>query len=428
MRGQDKFTLFITTNGSGEISTWVKPIVRAARARRPDWRVVVALMPYRHATGGEEAVLAGIPEIDGILNAAETKRLFLRSTWPGRLGFDRPGRGVLLFLGGDQFFAGLLAKKMGLPAAAYIQETARWPKLYQLFFAPRGQVLARLKKARIPAEKIVPSGDLVTEAVWQALNETLGWDGEPIELPELKKICRVRLHIPDDRTVVVYMPGSNISWYRFVTPELIGAADRVMKRLPQVDSYLMVSPFIPPQQREVTVPPMRKNPTGRWQMGATDSRGTNLSSGPAPDLMAAADLLVTVPGTKTAEAAALGTPLLVFLPLNRPDLIPLDGLLGLIAGSRFFKFIWPGLIAAAQLIKKLLALPNIYAGREIAPELVGKLDDKIVADRVIQILEDQPRLRLMRQQLPVTMGQPGAASLIIEALGRSAAGQGTGNA
>lgn len=416
MKDQEKFTVFLTTNSSGEIATWVKTIVSTIRQKQPDWRIIVTLMPYRHATGGEARVLSEIPGIEAVLTAKESTKLMWSKIWPKRLDFPLAQKGALLFLGGDQFQAGLLARKIGLPACAYIQDVARWPGLFRYLFIPRRQVLDKIKKTRIAAVKIVFCGDLVTDAARLNLAETLGPDQAEIIPAEIKKICRAKLRIPWDRQLVVFMPGSNSSWYKYVTPELVAAGERVRQELPEVEPYLIVSPFISPAERSVTEPPIRQNKSGRWQMGEGEQKGVALVQGPAQELVAAADLLVTVPGTKTAEAAVLGTPMLMFLPLNRPDLIPMDGLVGLIVGSRVLKFIWPGLIAAAQHFKTLLALPNIYAGKEMIPELVGKLSAETIARKVIEILKDKSLLDQMRQELPKTMGQPGAAARIVETL------------
>ena len=41
--------------------------------------------------------------------------------------------------------------------------------------------------------------------------------------------------------------------------------------------------------------------------------------------MRAADLAVTIPGTNTLELGIAGVPSLVLLPLNKPEVIPLEG-------------------------------------------------------------------------------------------------------
>jgi lipid-A-disaccharide synthase len=48
------------------------------------------------------------------------------------------------------------------------------------------------------------------------------------------------------------------------------------------------------------------------------------------DLMSVSDLAITIPGTNTVELSFFGVPMVVALPLNHPERIPLEGLVGLI--------------------------------------------------------------------------------------------------
>ena len=63
---------------------------------------------------------------------------------------------------------------------------------------------------------------------------------------------------------------------------------------------------------------------------------------------------------------------------------------------------------------KLFAWPNIWAGREIVPELLGHLDAKTVGDRVLDYLEHPEQLQQMRHDLQQARGEPGAAQKLSE--------------
>ena len=92
-----------------------------------------------------------------------------------------------------------------------------------------------------------------------------------------------------------------------------------------------------------------------------------------------------------------------------------DGLLGILAnlpgvGSLFAKIInW-------LVIKqgRLFAWPNIWAGQEIVPELVGKLDPERVADLVLDYLAYPTKLQAMQAQLIKVRGDAGAAKQIAD--------------
>jgi lipid A disaccharide synthetase len=64
--------------------------------------------------------------------------------------------------------------------------------------------------------------------------------------------------------------------------------------------------------------------------------------------------------------------------------------------------------------KRLFAWPNIWATREIVPELLGKLEPFEVAQMALNYLEHPEKLEEMRQQLRAVRGQPGAAEKLAE--------------
>jgi lipid A disaccharide synthetase len=96
-----------------------------------------------------------------------------------------------------------------------------------------------------------------------------------------------------------------------------------------------------------------------------------------------------------------------------------DGLPGLLArlpgiGQGFAKVI--NFIVLQQTLrnKRLFAWPNIWAQKEIVPELVGNLEPSEVAQLALDYLEHPEKLELMRQQLKGVRGQPGAAQKLAE--------------
>ena len=104
--------------------------------------------------------------------------------------------------------------------------------------------------------------------------------------------------------------------------------------------------------------------------------------------MAGADLALTIPGSNTAELAAWGVPMIVCLPLARPEEVPLDGVLGYID-----KIPLVGRKLKAKAVLKVaertpyLALPNRIAQAIIAPELRSKqLSPEEVASQAERLL------------------------------------------
>jgi lipid-A-disaccharide synthase len=58
---------------------------------------------------------------------------------------------------------------------------------------------------------------------------------------------------------------------------------------------------------------------------------------------------------------------------------------------------------------KKFAWPNTWAGREVVPELLGRLSAEGVSDQVLNYLEHPEQLAAMRQQLRLLRGPAGAA-------------------
>mgnify|MGYP001795626520 CR=1 FL=1 len=61
--------VLILTNGPGEVTTWVKPVVQQLRKYAPDHgqlRLSVMLSPCPHASGGETDSLRAYSEVDRV--------------------------------------------------------------------------------------------------------------------------------------------------------------------------------------------------------------------------------------------------------------------------------------------------------------------------------------------------------------------------
>jgi len=106
-------------------------------------------------------------------------------------------------------------------------------------------------------------------------------------------------------------------------------------------------------------------------------------------------------------------PQIVFLPLQRPDLIPLEGLLGLLPAG-----VWPVTYLRRRVTEVVgmgpqpMALPNMIAGRRIVPELRGHIEPVDVAAQALGLLEDEDRRRKMVGECLEITAERGAAERI----------------
>ncbi|OFX31119.1 MAG: hypothetical protein A2Z07_03520 [Armatimonadetes bacterium RBG_16_67_12] len=133
--------------------------------------------------------------------------------------------------------------------------------------------------------------------------------------------------------------------------------------------------------------------------------------------VAGADLALTIPGTNTLELALLRIPSLVVLPLSLTPEIPVEGILDLllripIVGPKVRLAIARRYVVRAP----YLALPNMRAGRQIMPELVGALTPEQVAAESARLIRDEGARAAMARGLEAIPQEPGASRRILEAM------------
>ncbi len=149
--------ILILSNGPGEVTTWVRPVVRALRQQfgddRNQVRISVVLSPCSNASGKEAAIALSYPEVDRV-QAAEHFWQFL--LWGKTIdNWDWRSRGVVVFLGGDQIFPVVIGKKLGYRTVVYAEWEARWHNWIDRFGVMKPEVAAR-----------VPTNMLTNSPLW----------------------------------------------------------------------------------------------------------------------------------------------------------------------------------------------------------------------------------------------------------------------
>ncbi len=119
-------------------------------------------------------------------------------------------------------------------------------------------------------------------------------------------------------------------------------------------------------------------------------------------------------GANTAELARLGVPMVVALPLNKLEAMRAwDGLLGLLVNLPGVGIVLARLInGVLQHFIGLVAWPNIWAKREIVPEVRGRLRPDDLAEVVLDLMRHPQRLSEIQQRLLPFRSEPGAAIAI----------------
>lgn len=401
--------ILILSNGPGELATWVRPVVRSLRQQlgnnREDVRISVALSPCPNATGKEIEIARSYPEIDRVQAA---KDFFGFLLW-GKTAenWDWRDRGVVVFLGGDQFFPVIIGKRLGYRTVIYAEWDARWHGWVDRFATMKPEIIAKVSPKY--ADKFTVVGDLMAEAQGDAESE------------QQSKIHNLKSKIE----LFGLLPGSKPAKLAQGLPLCLAIAERIYAARPQTRFIIPVAPTLD-LQTLARFADAEENPVLKLVQGTTAELVTGETpylktpSGlevelftrfPAYEKLSQCRLCVTTVGANTAELGALAVPMLVLIPTQQLDAMrSWDGLPGLLAnlplvGTNFAKLInWLVLRQG-----KLFAWPNIWAQEQIVPELVGELQPDAVAEIAIDFLNNPEKLQEMRDRLRSVRGEPGAA-------------------
>ena len=410
------FDILILSNGPGEITTWVRPVVKSLREQlgsdRDRVRISVVLSPCANASGKEADIALSYPEVDRVQPAKDFFPFLL--TGKTADNWDWREKGVVLFLGGDQFFPVVIAKRLNYRTVIYAEWEARWHSLINRFAVMKPEVAANIKPKY--AHKFTVVGDLMAEASAR--------EGEAA-------ITNYPLPITHSQLIGI-LPGSKAAKLAQGVPLSLAIAQHIHSKLPQTKFFIPVAPTLD-LQTLASFADADQNPMSQYfentsaKLINTNSEKPYLQTStglqiklslehPAYDMLSKCSLCLTTVGANTAELGSLAVPMIVLLPTQQLDAMrSWDGIPGLLAnlpllGTSFAKLInWYFLKR-----KGLLAWPNIWAQQEIVPELVGKLQPSEVADIAIDYLQNPQKLADMREKLKSARGEAGAADKLTQ--------------
>ncbi|MGD1700288.1 lipid-A-disaccharide synthase [Dapis sp. BLCC M229] len=423
-----KVDIVILSNGPGELVTWVRPVVQQLRRQaNVDLRISVILSPCPHATGKEVAIARSYPEVDRV----QPPEYFWRFLLWGKTAenWHWHPQGVVLFLGGDQFFTVAVGKRLGYRTVIYAEWDARWWRWVDKFGAMKQEVVAQVPPKY--ADKFTVVGDLMNEVRILNLEFRSGFSTEESNVE-----------------LIGLLPGSKPTKLSLGVPLTLAIAQHIHKIRPQTRFIIPVAPTLdlltlanfadyrknPAIEKmggvgaKLLMPSLDRKETQSREQGAgfeinnpklVTTEGVEIeliTNTPAYDLLSQCRLCLTTVGANTAELGSLAVPMIVLLPTQQLDIMRAwDGLPGLLANL-------PGVGAAFAaginwlVLRKgqLFAWPNIWAKEEIVPELVGKLKPEVVAELVLDFLSHPEKLVEMSDRLRSLRGKPGAAQKLTE--------------
>ncbi len=324
---------------------------------------------------------------------------------PRRHGFW-PRQGVVVFLGGDQFWTVLLSARLRYRHLTYAEWVARWPRwndqLALMGAAAAGRLAPRWRS------RAMVVGDLMAD------------------LPEA---ARQADPLAGGGPWVALLPGSKRAKLQVGVPFLLATAEHLAQLQPESRFLLAVAPTTSIQ--EIQAYGSAANPiaahylAGEPHLEETAAGGLLLRSPrgtpihletrhPAHGPLSQCALALTTVGANTAELGALGVPMIVLVPTQHLlQMQAWDGGLGLLArlpGMR--RLLGVALTAWRMRHRGLLAWPNISAGRPVVPERVGEISPEAIAAEAADWLAHPKRLAGVRQDLRQLRGAPGAVEAV----------------
>jgi lipid-A-disaccharide synthase len=397
-KNQDRTQVVVTVNGPGEVACWLYPLATELKRLHPGIRICVAVVPCVFSSGSEADVLKTLPFVDASCSIKETMALIWRNKLPE--GFSRRAPGFMLHLGGDSAFTLLLAKRLGIPALAYVERPLAFQFLFDRVFYSGFEKINGLRDS----DAHLVLGEMMVDAA--------------------RMRCPDRSAAGKGRPAVGLYPGSRTYLAKYVLPFYAAAAEEAAKDMPEVDWLLARSDFL---ERDFlqNIPDVNDGrPVDSVNLAWRREGGREFLVTPGglsieicypAEVAARARLALTLPGSNTAELASIGMPMIVTLPTHREDVAPLPGLAGHIGripvvGPYFKRFL------ARQVLKRLryVSHPNRRTNRMVVPELVGELTARDVADAVLDMLRSDTAK--LEDELRAIMGPPGATARLVSEL------------
>ena len=398
----------IVSNGPGELATWVRPVVDELNKineslfdkDKLDFTLRLVLVPCPNATGREFAVANSWNKFELITKANSFWKLLVKpysfANWPKK--------GIVIFLGGDQLWSILLAKRLGYINITYAEWISRWPQWTNEIAAMNVKVKELIPQRYKNKCQII--GDLIADI---KLNSEISFKHK-------------------DVNYIALLPGSKKAKLSIGIPFFLEIADHIAKKNQNINFIIPIAPTT--NKSEYLFFQSERNPIAKYYSSKIKtiknikdssfdyvietSRSTKIyliKKHPCYEILKECDLAITTVGANTAELAAIGLPMLVVLPTQHLNMMNAwDGIFGVIGKisfiNRFLSFIIKNFYFRK---KKFFAWPNIKAKKMIVPERIGNISPKTIAKEVLNLIQNRDQLKSISDNLLKERGEKGAA-------------------
>lgn len=372
--------VWIISNSPGEIYTWVHSIVEQIKSFSRQIRVVLLLVPCPFASGDEERVAQNRDLFDLVIPARE----FFPFLFSTRRFYSKGG--VVVFLGGDYWHPLLVAKKVRLPLIGYATKSSYWLKFFNYIMVPDKATGELLISSGIPKEKLEVIGNLLLSAIkfkYTSCYEFLKYFSVSYDNPKVGLIPGSR------RTILVHS-----------LPYLLAVAEKINSMQPEAEFFIPLSPLLKVEDllKVFSVSNLERKTEwvdaklyvdkkeGQFLLTPNNIK-VRLFTEARYDVLQAMDLILTIPGTITAEAGALGVPMIVFYSLKITKDLPIGGLAGVLGRTPLLgNLLKSAVIFWKSKKKKFVSHPNIIAKKQIVPEIKVNYLAEELANPAVELL------------------------------------------
>ena len=392
--GDIRLDLFIMANSPGEISGWVLPLIRDLRVKSGHIRITILIPPCQYSSG-EELELGRVIGADRCVKLGDLNNMISESV-------GAASKRLLLHIGGDTAFSVYASKKLKCPLWVYASKP-RWNFFVQRYFVSDEKYRERFEKKSIPSGKFRVIGNMALDSA---------------VLSETETETREFLGAGPDTPVLTCLAGSRPFEYRGGIPLFARIARMITDKFPDMKVVFPLAQTVREDLLKSALAEAGIGWTGESRVRAIDigcGRTAMVVRDRTLEVLNCSRLALAIPGTNNLQAAALYIPFIMICPLDRVDEFPLDGLPGLLPlklpGFRRFKRRY-----IERLNEKMpcLSLPNIMAGRMIAPEIRGRFNAEVVANMAAALLESPERLKEISRAFWELTRDRGAAARLAE--------------
>ena len=398
----------IVSNGPGELATWVKPVVDELNIinqslhneDKLDFTLRLVLVPCPNATGKEFLVANSWDKFELITKSKSFWKLLIK---PNSFA-NWPKKGIVVFLGGDQFWSILLAKRLGYINITYAEWISRWPQWTNEIAAMNKKVKELIPKRHKNKCQVI--GDLMADI---KLNSEISFKNK-------------------EKQYLALLPGSKKAKLSIGIPFFLELADYIATKNQNINFIIPIAPTT--DKSEYLFFQSNKNPIAKYYSSKIKtiknfkdssfdyvietSKKTKIyliKKHPCYEILKECDLAITTVGANTAELAAISLPMLVVLPTQHLNMMNAwDGIFGIIGKisfiNKFLTFIIKNFYFRK---KKFFSWPNIKAKRMIVPERIGNISPRKIAREVLHLIKNRDQLKSIRNNLNKERGDKGAA-------------------